>query len=231
MTERSPAPTAAGPDGYASRGGAKLASALDAFALDVAGLRALDAGASSGGFTDCLLQRGAAEVWAVDVAYGQLAWRLRNDPRVRVLERMNVRWLSPAVAGEPVDLVVADLSFISLRTVRDALLGVLRPGGDLVLLVKPQFELPRARVPRGGVVRDPGGWQEAMRAVEAAYREAGCTFAGAAPSPRPGPKGNREFFLHLTAAAVPAQRGRGGSPPEDPGDAEDAIARAAREAP
>lgn len=201
---------------YVSRGGAKLAAALDAFGLDVAGMRALDAGASTGGFTHCLLLRGAREVVAVDVGYGQLAWPLRNDPRVRVLERTNVRTLDPASVGAPVDLVVADLSFISLRAVRDALLAACALRARLVLLVKPQFELPRERVSRGGVVRDPGAWADAMRSVAAAYRQAGCGLAGACPSTLVGPKGNREFFLHLL---------RGGS---DVGDAPlgDAVGRA-----
>lgn len=215
MTPRSSAGRDAGP--YASRGGAKLAPALDAFGVDPTGLRALDAGASSGGFTDVLLARGAAEVVAVDVAYGQLDWRLRTDARVRVLERTNVRALDTGATGGPVDLAVADLSFISLRTVRDALLAVLRGGGALVLLVKPQFELPRGRVPRGGVVRDPAAWGEAVRAVAAAYGEAGCGLAGAVASPLPGPKGNREFFLHLVRGA--------------PGAPGDPIARAIEAAP
>jgi 23S rRNA (cytidine1920-2'-O)/16S rRNA (cytidine1409-2'-O)-methyltransferase len=191
---------------YVSRGGAKLAAALDAFNLDVSAMRALDAGASTGGFTDCLLQRGAREVVAVDVSYGQLAWSLRNDQRVRVVERTNVRALDAATLGEPVDLVVADLSFIGLRTVRDALIGAVRAGGHLVLLVKPQFELPRERVPRGsgGVVRDRADWADALVLAAAAYRERGCGLAGACASPLPGPKGNREFFLHLVRGGADA---------------------------
>lgn len=189
---------------YASRGGDKLAGALDALGLQVAGRRALDAGASAGGFTDVLLRRGAQEVIAVDVAYGQLDWRLRNDPRVRVLERTNVRTLDPETVGDPVDLVVADLSFISLATVRDALLRASRPDADLLLLVKPQFELPRERVPRGGVVRDDDARLDAARAVANAYREMGCALAGAAPSPLAGPKGNREIFLHLRRSGAEA---------------------------
>lgn len=182
---------------YVSRGGDKLAGALDDLGVAVAGRRALDAGASTGGFTDCLLRRAAAHVVAVDVAYGQLAWSLRNDPRVLVLERTNVRLLRPEQIDVPVDLVVADLSFISLTAVRDALVAACADEADLVLLVKPQFELPRGRVPRGGVVRDPEGWRDAMRAVSVAYRAAGCALLGATPSPLTGPKGNREFFLHL----------------------------------
>ena len=179
---------------FVSRGGEKLDAALDAFGVQVAGARALDAGASSGGFTDCLLKRGAREVVAADVAYGQLAWELRNDDRVKVLERTNVRLLTVEQAG-PLDLLVADLSFISLESLARTFAG-LAPS-EMVLLVKPQFELPRARVPRGGVVRDPNAWNEAMVAVARAYRAAGYALSGAVPSPLVGPKGNREFFLHL----------------------------------
>ena len=197
---------------FVSRGGEKLDAALDAFGLQVAGARVLDAGASTGGFTDCLVQRGAREVVAADVAYGQLAWELRNDARVRVLERTNVRMMTVEQAG-PLDLLVADLSFISLAALAGTF-AVLAPA-EMVLLVKPQFELPRARVPRGGVVREPIAWTEAMEAVARAYRAAGYALSGAAPSPLVGPKGNREFFLHL------AQQG------EDVGDQ---VIRAAAEA-
>jgi 23S rRNA (cytidine1920-2'-O)/16S rRNA (cytidine1409-2'-O)-methyltransferase len=202
---------------FVSRGGTKLDGALDALAIDVGGARALDAGAATGGFTDCLLRRGAREVVAVDVAYGELAWALRNDPRVVVLERTNIRTMEPAAVGEPVDLVVADLSFISLAVVAGVLLAVTAPDGRLVLMVKPQFELPRARVPRGGVVREPAAWLEAMGSVAAAFRARGCVLAGATPSPITGPKGNREFFLHML---------RGGT---DAGD--EVLARAIEEAP
>jgi 23S rRNA (cytidine1920-2'-O)/16S rRNA (cytidine1409-2'-O)-methyltransferase len=186
-----------------SRGGNKLERALDVFAIDPSGRRALDAGASTGGFTDCLLRRGASHVVAVDVAYGELAWGLRNDDRVHVVERRNVRALDLRTEGEePVDLVVADLSFISLRTVRDALLAAATAGADLVLLVKPQFEAPREQVERGGVVRDPEVWRAAMTAVAVSYREAGCGLVAATPSPLVGPAGNREFFLHLRREAL-----------------------------
>ena len=212
------APAQPGASDFVSRGGRKLHHALDRFSVAVAGRCALDAGASTGGFTDCLLRRGAKRVIAVDVAYGQLAWTLRNDERVRVLERTNIRTLALEALGEdPVEIVTADLSFISLKTVRDALLAASRPDADLVLLVKPQFEAPRARVERGGVVRDPAVWNEAMAAVATAYREAGCGLVGATASPLTGPAGNREFFLHLR---------RGSS---DAGD--HAIARAVQEAP
>ncbi|MGH2830958.1 MAG: TlyA family RNA methyltransferase [Actinomycetota bacterium] len=183
--------------GYASRGALKLEAALDRFAIPVAGRRALDAGASSGGFTDLLLVRGAREVVAVDVAYGQFDWRLRNDHRVRLLERTNVRDLTVAQAGGPVGIVAADLSFISLRTVRVALLGVCEQDTDLVLLVKPQFEAPREQVEHGGVVTNPTIWRDALARVAAAYRDVGCALLDAVASPLVGPKGNREFFLHL----------------------------------
>jgi 23S rRNA (cytidine1920-2'-O)/16S rRNA (cytidine1409-2'-O)-methyltransferase len=179
---------------FVSRGGEKLDAAIDAFGVKLDGARALDAGASTGGFTDCLLQRGAREVVAADVAYGQLAWELRNDARVRVLERTNVRMLTGEQAG-PLDLLVADLSFISLAALATVFTG-LSPA-EMVLLVKPQFELPRARVPRGGVVRDQTAWTEAMEAVARAYRAAGYALSGAVPSPLVGPKGNREFLLHF----------------------------------
>jgi 23S rRNA (cytidine1920-2'-O)/16S rRNA (cytidine1409-2'-O)-methyltransferase len=179
---------------FVSRGGDKLDAALDALGLDVSGMRALDAGASTGGFSDCLLARGAREVVAVDVAYGQFAWTLRNDPRVQVLERTNVRELTTDNTG-PLDLLVADLSFISLAALAQVFAG-LRPAA-MVLMVKPQFELPRDRVPKGGVVREAAAWIEAMEGVARAYRGAGYALAGAVPSPLVGPKGNREFFLHL----------------------------------
>ena len=214
------APAEPGASSYVSRGGLKLEHALDAFGVDVASRRALDAGASTGGFTDCLLQRGAARVVAVDVAYGELAWRLRNDERVRVLERTNVRALDlAAVDEEPVDIVVADLAFISLRTVRDALVGASKPDADLILLVKPQFEAPRDRVEAGGVVRDPAAWGAAMHSVAGSYRDAGCALVGATASPLVGPAGNREFFLHL-------RRGGAGA-----GTRDDVIDRAIEGAP
>ena len=185
---------------YVSRGGHKLAGALEVFepaGMVVRGRRCLDAGASTGGFTDVLLQRGAREVVAVDVGYGQLAWRLRQDERVVVHDRTNVRDLSPAMVGDPVDLVVGDLSFISLVLVLDALLGVTSPDGDLALMVKPQFEVGKNRVGKGGVVRDPGLRAEAVVAVAqaAAEREWGARMV--TPSPLPGPSGNVEFFLWL----------------------------------
>jgi 23S rRNA (cytidine1920-2'-O)/16S rRNA (cytidine1409-2'-O)-methyltransferase len=193
---------AADPDrpDYVSRGGHKLAGALDAFeplGLVVRGRRCLDAGASTGGFTDVLLRRGAARVVAVDVGYGQLAWKLQQDERVDVHDRMNVRELSPDAIGGPVDLVVGDLSFISLALVLDALLGVTRPDGDLALMVKPQFEVGKDRVGKGGVVRDPGLRSEAVLGIATAAAERGWGARGVTVSPLPGPSGNVEFFLWL----------------------------------
>jgi 23S rRNA (cytidine1920-2'-O)/16S rRNA (cytidine1409-2'-O)-methyltransferase len=185
---------------YASRGGHKLAGALAAFGprgLSVAGRRCLDAGASTGGFTDVLLRAGAREVVAVDVGYGQLAWGLRNDPRVRVLDRTNVRTLAAAAIGGPVSLTVADLSFISLRLVLPALAACTEPDGDLVLMVKPQFEVGKDRIGAGGVVREPSLRAEAVLAVAAVAAELGLGVAGVAASPLPGPSGNVEFFLWL----------------------------------
>lgn len=185
---------------YASRGGHKLAGALAAFGpagLVVAGRRTLDAGASTGGFTDVLLRAGAAEVVAVDVGYGQLAWALRNDPRVRVHDRTNIRTLTVEQIGGPVDLVVGDLSFISLRLVLDALIGVTGPGGDLVLMVKPQFEVGKTRLGKGGVVRDPVLRAEAVSDVAEAAATRGWGALAVVSSPLPGPSGNVEFFLWL----------------------------------
>lgn len=185
---------------YVSRGGHKLAGALDAFGpagLSVQGRRCLDAGASTGGFTDVLLRRGAAEVVAVDVGYGQLAWKLRSDERVRVHDRCNVRELTAEQIGGPVEVVVGDLSFISLVLVLDALLGVTAPDGDLALMVKPQFEVGKERVGKGGVVRDPEVRAEAVLEVAAAALSRGWGVQQVAPSPLPGPSGNVEFFVWL----------------------------------
>lgn len=185
---------------YVSRGGHKLAGALAAFTphgLVVAGRRCLDAGASTGGFTDVLLRAGAAEVVAVDVGYGQLAWSLRSDDRVVVHDRTNIRELTPELIGGPVDLVVGDLSFISLRLVLDALTGVTRPDGALVLMVKPQFEVGKERLGKGGVVRDPSHRAAAVVEVAAAASERGWGAVGVATSPLPGPAGNVEYFLWL----------------------------------
>ncbi|MDQ4069551.1 MAG: TlyA family RNA methyltransferase, partial [Actinomycetota bacterium] len=189
-----------------SRGGEKLDAALDRFAVDVAGRTALDAGASTGGFTDCLLQRGAREVVAVDVGRGQLDARLRNHPRVTVRERTNVRHLTLADLGRegnPFEVVVADLAFISLRTVAPALLGLTRPGGDLVVLVKPQFEAGRAQASREkGVIRDPAVWTETLTAVLSTFAGHGAAILGVMASPVVGAQGNVEFLAHLAAHAA-----------------------------
>lgn len=190
-------------DGWASRGAYKLAGALDEFgrlpggqAL-VVGRRCLDAGASTGGFTDVLLRRGASSVVAVDVGYGQLAWRLRVDPRVVVLERTNVRDLTGDQIGPPPGLVVADLSFISLELVLPPLAAVARADADLVVLVKPQFEVGRERIGPGGVVRDPALRAQAVRSVAAAARRLGLGVRAVTASQLPGPAGNVEYFLWL----------------------------------
>lgn len=181
---------------WASRGAHKLIGALDELGVVVAGARCLDAGASTGGFTDVLLERGAAGVVAVDVGYGQLVWRLRSDERVQVHDRTNVRALTPQDIGGPVDLTVADLSFISLRTVLPALAACTE--GVVLPMVKPQFEVGREWLGSGGVVRDPELRLGALVDVTASARVLGLVLRGAAPSPLPGPSGNVEFFLHLT---------------------------------
>ena len=188
--------------GYASRGGHKLAGALAAFTplgLQVAGRRCLDAGASTGGFTDVLLREGAVEVVAVDVGYGQLVWSLQQDSRVRVHDRTNIREIDTELIGGTVDLVVGDLSFISLELVLDALLAVTAPDGDLVLMVKPQFEVGKERLGKGGVVRDLGHRADAVDAVAQAAARRGWGARAVATSPLPGPSGNVEFFVWLRA--------------------------------
>jgi len=185
---------------YVSRGGHKLAGALAMFepaGLVVEGRRCLDAGASTGGFTDVLLRHGAGQVVAVDVGYGQLAWRLQQDERVAVHDRTNIRELTPELIGGPVDLVVGDLSFISLLLVLDALLGVVEPDADLALMVKPQFEIGKERLGKGGVVRDPELRAETVQSVAAAAAARGWGARMVARSPLPGPSGNVEFFLWL----------------------------------
>ncbi|MCU1591733.1 MAG: putative rane protein [Frankiales bacterium] len=188
---------------YVSRGGHKLAGALDAFGYDPAGKRALDAGASTGGFTEVLLRRGAAHVVAVDVGYGQLAWSLQSDERVTVVDRTNVRTLTADVVGGRVDLVVADLSFIPLGLVLPALVACCAPGADLLPMVKPQFEVGKERLPAGGVVRDPEHRADAVRRVAAQAAQLGLGVRGVTASPLPGPSGNVEFFLWLRAGAPP----------------------------
>jgi 23S rRNA (cytidine1920-2'-O)/16S rRNA (cytidine1409-2'-O)-methyltransferase len=187
---------------FVSRGGEKLAGVLDRFEVKVEGRRWLDAGASTGGFTDALLKRGASEVAAVDVGYGQLHWSLRTDPRVRVLDRVNVRYLEPGQLSWQADGVAADLSFISLTLVMPALVLVARTDADFVLLVKPQFEAGRGAVGKGGVVRDPSAWRAAIEKVVGRGEELGLGLVDAAPSPLVGPAGNREFFVHLRAGTA-----------------------------
>ncbi len=187
----------AAPRRYASRGALKLEKALEAFPIDPRGKVCADLGASTGGFTDLLLQRGAARVYAVDVGYGQLHARLRADPRVVVRERQNARFLTAEGLGETVELVTADLSFISLRLVLPAVKDLLRAGGRAILLVKPQFEVGKGEVGKGGVVRDEASRRAALSSVEAAARELGFEVLGHVESPVEGPAGNREWLLAL----------------------------------
>lgn len=182
---------------FVSRGGEKLDAALEAFGLDVRGLVAIDVGASTGGFTDCLLQRGAARVYAVDVGYGQLAWELRRDPRVVVMERTNIRHVEPEALPERPAFFTADCSFISLRLVLPALAPLLDPAAEGVVLVKPQFEAGRGQVGKGGVVRDEQVREDTVRMVLEAARALGFESPGVVPSPLLGPRGNREYLAHL----------------------------------
>ncbi|GAA1110944.1 TlyA family RNA methyltransferase [Nocardiopsis composta] len=203
---------------YVSRGAHKLIGALDAFGIDPDGRVCLDAGASTGGFTDVLLRRGAVKVYAVDVGYGQLAWSLRSDERVDVRERCNVRELAPSDLGGPAPtLIVGDLSFISLALVLPPLAACADPEADFALMVKPQFEVGRDRVGAGGVVRDPELRAEAVRSVAGAAAELGLGTKGVAASPLPGPSGNVEYFLWLHAGEPPLR--------------EEALARAIAEGP
>lgn len=190
---------------FVSRGGEKLAAALTRFPVEPAGRRCLDAGSATGGFTDALLAGGAEHVTAVDVGYGQLAWRLRRDPRVTVMERTNVRDLRPEDLSPPPDLVVADLSFISLAAVVPALAAVAADRAEFIFLVKPQFEARAEEVSRGGVVRDPAVWGRVIEEVAEACRGAGVGPVDVIPSPLPGPAGNVEFLLHA-AGGRPSHR-------------------------
>jgi 23S rRNA (cytidine1920-2'-O)/16S rRNA (cytidine1409-2'-O)-methyltransferase len=189
------------PRRFVSRGGEKLEAALDAFALDVRDLQALDVGASTGGFTDCLLQRGVAHVTAVDVGYGQIDWRLRNDSRVSLLERTNFRHLRDDAFASPFDIIAIDTSFISLRTILARAIGYLAPNGCIVALVKPQFEAGRERLGRGGVVRDPAVHRAVLREVRDAAAGLGLPAAALIASPLLGPAGNREFLIELRRGA------------------------------
>jgi 23S rRNA (cytidine1920-2'-O)/16S rRNA (cytidine1409-2'-O)-methyltransferase len=207
---------------WVSRGAHKLIGALDTFQIPVEGRRCLDAGASTGGFTEVLLERGAAEVVAADVGYGQLAWSLRSDPRVVVVERTNVRDLSPEAIDGPVDLVVADLSFISLATVLPALVECALPDADILPMVKPQFEVGKGQVGSGGVVHDPGLRMDAVLAVSRRAGELGWHTVDVTASPLPGPSGNVEYFLWLRAHTERVLVGD---------DLDDAVQRAVSEGP
>ena len=182
---------------FVSRGGLKLAAAIEAVPVAVDGLVCLDVGASTGGFTDCLLQNGACRVYAVDVGYGQLAWKLRQDPRVKAIERTNIRYLPDDAIPEPVDLVVIDTSFISLRIVVPATLRFLKPGGRILALIKPQFEVGRGQVGKGGVVRDTAQHQAVIETLSLFFAGLGLAVEAVLPSPILGPKGNREFIIAL----------------------------------
>ncbi|MGD0962381.1 MAG: TlyA family RNA methyltransferase [Candidatus Acidiferrales bacterium] len=185
---------------YASRGGLKLEGALESFAIAPQGKICLDAGSSTGGFTDCLLQNGAAKVYAVDVTVNQLDWKLQQDKRVVLLER-NVRHLQAADIADLITLITADLSFISVAKVLPALVSVAAPGADLLILIKPQFELEKREVGKGGIVRDPASHQKAVQGVVGVAARLGLEVAGVKPSQLPGAKGNQEFFLHARRAA------------------------------
>jgi 23S rRNA (cytidine1920-2'-O)/16S rRNA (cytidine1409-2'-O)-methyltransferase len=185
---------------YVSRGGLKLRGALDSFAITIADAVCLDVGASTGGFTDCLLQAGAARVYALDVGYGQLAWKLAHDPRVIVMDRQNIRSLAPEQIPELIDLAVADCSFISLTKVLPHLPALLRPGAEVIALVKPQFEVGRERVGKGGIVRDDADREAALATVIAAAQALGFMVQGHVASPISGRDGNREWLVWLRAA-------------------------------
>ena len=182
---------------YVSRGGLKLAGALDATGLSVDGLTCMDVGASTGGFTDCLLQRGAGHVYAVDVGYGQLAWKLRQDPRVTVIERTNIRHLTTGQVPAELDLATIDTAFISLKIVVPATLPFLKPGGTILALIKPQFEVGRGKVGKGGVVRDPRQREAVIEELQIFFNEQGLSCGPVTPSPIKGPKGNQEYVILL----------------------------------
>ncbi|OLE65118.1 MAG: hypothetical protein AUG03_06320 [Acidobacteria bacterium 13_1_20CM_2_68_14] len=192
---------------FVGRGGVKLEGALGALLIDAAARVALDIGASTGGFTDCLLKRGALRVYALDVGRGLLDWSLRNDPRVLVMEGRNARYLSPGDLPEPVELAVIDVSFISLRLILPPLPALLAPGADVLALVKPQFEVGKGETGRGGIVREPEKHLKALRSVAAAAGTAGLAVRGACVSPIRGAEGNREFFLHLSPGVARSLQG------------------------
>ena len=182
---------------YVGRGGLKLKKALDHFSIDVTGLVVIDVGASTGGFTDCLLQAGAARVLAVDVGHGQLAWKLRQDPRVVSMENTNIRYLTPEKLAEAPDLAVIDASVISLTKVLPAVVALVKPGGRIIALIKPQFEIGKGEVGKGGIVRDPAAHERVIKAVSLASRELGLAVSGVCESPITGAAGNHEFLILL----------------------------------
>lgn len=186
---------------YAGRGGIKLEAALQSFQIDVRDSICMDVGASTGGFTDCLLQHGAAKVYAVDVGYGQLAWNLRQDPRVTVIERTNVRYMEKKQVPEPLDLITIDVSFISLKIVVPAVLKFLKPGAHILALIKPQFEVGRNNVGKGGIVKDPVLRNEVIIDLERFFPDHGLKSIDKMASPILGAKGNREFFIFLEFAS------------------------------
>ena len=188
---------------YASKGGFKMSGALDDFGIDVKGKICIDAGACTGGFTDCLLQQGASKVFAIDVGYGQLDWKIRSDPRVVVMERTNVRYVTPEQLGEPLDLSVIDVSFISLKIVLPTIKTLLKPTGQVLCLIKPQFEAGKDKVGKKGVVREPETHKEVLDSFVALANELNFKILGLTFSPVKGPEGNIEFLAHLTLADVP----------------------------
>ncbi len=185
---------------FVSRGGVKLERALEAFGINPTGKKAIDVGASTGGFTDCLLQRGALKVFAVDVGYGQLAWRLQQNPRVVNLERRNIRYLEFQEIGEPVDLIVVDTSFISVKKFLGRLREMIKDGGDIVALIKPQFEVGKGEAEKGGIVRDPKKHTQVVESIQQWAGEIGLQVKGVMESPLRGAKGNTEFFIHFVRA-------------------------------
>ncbi len=197
-----------GPDiPYVSRGGLKLEAALHKLQLDVTGSLCIDVGASTGGFTDCLLQHGAERVYAVDVGYGQLAWKLRQDPRVIVIERTNVRHMADDTIPAPVDLVTIDVAFISLKIVVPVIVKFLKPDASILALIKPQFEVGKNQVGKGGVVREPELHQQVIKDLSDFFGSLKLTAQSVHPSPLLGPKGNREFFIFLKKSRFPEQPG------------------------
>jgi 23S rRNA (cytidine1920-2'-O)/16S rRNA (cytidine1409-2'-O)-methyltransferase len=182
---------------YVSRGGLKLEAALEVFEIDPRGKSAIDVGASTGGFTDCLLQRGVSKVFAVDVGYGQLAWKLQQDPRVVNMERRNIRYLDVQEVGDPVDLIVVDTSFISVEKFLVRLCQMMKKNGDIVILLKPQFEVGKGQVEKGGVVRDPKKHMRVIEKIQQWGEEIGLRAKGVVESPLRGAKGNKEFFIHF----------------------------------